>query len=337
MGPPKWVFLGTGGTIAGSAAVACDNIGYTAAQVGIEALLQSALPAESEPPLHWICEQVAQVDSKDMDFSVWAALVQRCQQHLHDPLVAGLVITHGTDTLEETAWLLHRLLDTAKPVVLTCAMRPASSASPDGPQNLRDAVAVLTAPGARGVLVVAAGEIHGARPVQKVHPYRLNAFGSGDHGPLGWVEEGVVRLAQNWPAAQSQPARAAMKSIASGMPWPRVEIVVSYAGAQGATVNALVRDGVQGLVAAATGNGTLHHALEEALERAQAQGVVVRVASRCPLGHIVRATGERNSSQSLLRVGGLSAVKVRVDVLLELFAGGVQPEGAAPAAPVAAG
>ena len=319
MGKKKWVFLGTGGTIAGSAATVGDNVGYKAAQVGIERLLQEALPAVASGPLQWVCEQVAQVDSKDMDFSVWSTLAQRCQHHLNDAQVGGLVITHGTDTLEETAWFLHRVLDTCKPVVLVCAMRPASSAAPDGPQNLRDAVAVVTTPGARGVLVVAAGEIHGAQQVQKVHPYRLNAFGSGDQGPLGWVEEGIVRLAQNWPSPQDQPALIAMKNIASGMPWPRVEIVMSHAGAQGSTVDALVRDGVQGLVAASTGNGTLHHALEGALERAQEVGVVVRVASRCPLGHIVAASGDDAAKQTLVRVGGLNAVKVRVDVLLTLL------------------
>lgn len=321
MGIQKWVFLGTGGTIAGNSVRQADNVGYTAAQVGIEALLQGALlPAiEADEPLCWMCEQVAQVDSKDMDFAVWAALAKRCQHHLSDPQVGGLVITHGTDTLEETAWFLHRVLDTRKPVVLTCAMRPVNAAAPDGPQNLRDAVAVATAPGACGVLVVAAGEIHGAERVQKIHPYRTNAFGSGDSGPLGWVEEGTVRLAQNWPPAQVQPARTAMKNIVCGVPWPRVEMVMSYTGAQGATVKALVRDGVQGLVVAATGNGTLHHALEAALERAQEVGVVVRVASRCPLGQIVPAAGEAAALQTLVRVGGLSAVKVRVDVLLELL------------------
>ena len=328
MGIQKWVFLGTGGTIAGNSDRQADNIGYTAAQVGIEALLQDALlPAiEADDPRRWVCEQVAQVDSKDMDFAVWTALAQRCQHHLSDPQVGGLVITHGTDTLEETAWFLHRVLDTRKPVVLTCAMRPASAAAPDGPQNLRDAVAVATAPGACGVLVVAAGEIHGAQRVQKVHPYRTNAFGSGDSGPLGWVEEGTVRLAQNWPPAHIQPALIAMKSIVNGVPWPRVEIVMNYTGAQGSTVRALVRDGVQGLVVAATGNGTLHHALEAALEQAQEVGVVVRVASRCPLGQIVPASGEAAALQTLVRVGGLSAVKVRVDVLLELLEDTVLPQ-----------
>lgn len=325
----KWVFLGTGGTIAGHAESASDNVGYTAAQVGIEALLQAALPAAaSSPTSQWVCEQVAQVDSKDMDFSVWSGLAQRCQHHLNNAQVGGLVITHGTDTLEETAWFLHRVLDTHKPVVLTCAMRPATSAAPDGPQNLRDAVAVVTAPGARGVLVVCAGEIHGARHVQKVHPYRANAFGSGDHGPLGWVEEGTVRLAQKWPLAQIQPALNAMKIIAKGAPWPWVEIVMSYAGAQGNTVDALVRSGVQGLVVAATGNGTLHHSLESGLERAQELGVVVRVASRCPLGHIVSAAGDKAVAHTLVRVGGLGAVKVRVDVLLDLLEVGARQQSA---------
>ena len=324
MGADKLVFLGTGGTIAGSAATPGDNLGYTAAQVGIDALLQ-ALPSEASTVLSCVSEQVAQVDSKDMDFSVWSALAQRCQYHLNDPLVRGLVITHGTDTLEETAWFLRRVLDSSKPVVLTGAMRPATSVAPDGPQNIRDAVAVATSPDACSVLVVCAGEIHDARHVRKIHPYRLNAFGSGDHGPLGWIEEGVVRLAQNWPPAQTRPAQEAMNKIANGSPWPRVEIVMSYAGAQGATVDALVRSGVQGLVAAATGNGTLHHSLESALERAQEVGVVVRVASRCPLGHVIAVSDDDEAAaQTLVRVGGLSAVKVRVDLLLDLLESAVE-------------
>ena len=314
MATRKWVFLGTGGTIAGSSAAGADNVGYRAAQIGIEALLDTALPASASRTLRWTCEQVAQVDSKDMDFSVWSALAQRCQHHLNDPQVGGLVITHGTDTLEETAWFLHRVLDTRKPVVLTCAMRPASAAAPDGPQNLRDAVAVATAPGACGVLVVAAGEIHSARRVQKVHPYRTHAFGSGDSGPLGWVEEGAVRLVQNWPAEQTQIALLAMKNIVNGVPWPRVEVVMNYTGAQGSTVRALVRDGVQGLVVAATGNGTLHHVLEAALARAVTAGVQVRVASRCPQGRMMDLTGTPWRDAD-----GLSPVKARVSLLLELM------------------
>ncbi len=318
MDAKKWVLLGTGGTIAGTADVASDNLRYCAAQLSVQALWQ-ALPGGPERRPEgagpWVLEQVAQVDSKDMDFAVWAVLAQRCQQHLADPGVGGIVITHGTDTLEETAWFLHCVLDTHKPVVLTCAMRPASALAPDGPQNLRDAVAVAIAPGACGVLVVCAGEIHGARAVQKVHPYRLHAFSSGDAGPLGWVEEGQVRLSQNWPLAQSHHALVAIKKIVDGVPWPRVDIVMNYAGASAAMVAALVHSGVQGLVVAATGNGTLHYALQEALERAQAGGVAVRVATRCPLGQMLPHPGDM-----LPDAQGLSPVKARVSLLLELLA-----------------
>ena len=314
MDPRKCVLLGTGGTIAGTASVAADNVGYTAAQVGVQALLQ-AVPGLAGAADAWVLEQVAQVDSKDMDFAVWRALAQRCQQHLADPAVRGIVVTHGTDTLEETAWFLHCVLDARKPVVLTCAMRPATALAPDGPQNLRDAVVVAMAPGAQGVLVVCAGEVHGAQQVQKVHPYRPNAFNSGDFGPLGWVEEGRVRLVQNWPQAHAWQAQIAIEDIADGTVWPWVEIVMNCAGASGAVVDALVHSGVQGLVVAGTGNGTLHWALQAALERAQASGVAVRIASRCPLGRVLP-----RPEATLPDAQGLSPVKARVSLLLELLA-----------------
>ena len=199
-----WV-LGTGGTIAGLSANAHDNLGYVSAQVGVAQLAGSVGPAIAQ---HWelLTEQVAQIDSKDMDFDVWAVLAGRCRHFLSQEDVAGLVVTHGTDTLEETAYFLHRVLGSEgvghKPVVLTGAMRPASSMASDGPQNLRDALAVAADPAASGVLVVFAGKVHGAVQVQKVHPYRLDAFDSGESGPIGFVEEGMLRLAVRggWPA-----------------------------------------------------------------------------------------------------------------------------------------
>ncbi|WP_053845404.1 asparaginase [Paracidovorax avenae] len=315
----KILVLGTGGTIAGTAGSAEDNIGYTAAQVGIDQLL-AAVPglARAAGGARLEAEQVAQIDSKDMDGAVWRALALRCEAALADPGVRAVVVTHGTDTLEETAWFLHRVLAGArdKPVVLVSAMRPATALAPDGPQNLLDAVAVAATPGARGVVAVAAGELHGAQRVQKVHPYRLNAFASGEAGPLGWVEEGRVRLAAGWPTAESSAeARAALEALRNGAEWPRVEVVVSHAGASGRMVDLLVADGVHGLAVAATGNGTLHHQLQAALERAQAAGVAVRLATRCPLGQLLPRPGD-----TLPATQGLSVVKARVELLLERLA-----------------
>ncbi len=311
----KIVVLGTGGTIAGKAAQAGDNIGYQAAQVGVQQLLETVPGLADAARGAIVAEQVAQIDSKDMDWAVWRALALRCQAHLEDPQVHGIVITHGTDTIEETAWFLQCVLAARKPVVLTCAMRPATALTPDGPQNLLDATALAATPGVQGVFVVAAGTVHGARQVQKVHSYRVDAFSSGDAGPLGWMEEGSVRWAHERPPAPVQYAQFAINEIADNMNGPRVNIVVNHAGADGAVVDALVASGTQGIVVAATGNGTMHHALQAALERAQAAGVQVRVASRCLLGHVLPKPGDPFADSR-----GLSPVKARVALLLELLA-----------------
>jgi len=314
------VILGTGGTIAGRAASASDNIGYTAAEVGIDQLV-AAIPglADAGPV---ITEQVAQLDSKDMSFAVWAKLAGRVSHFLAQPDVAGIVVVHGTDTLEETAYFLQAVCGPAKPVVLTCAMRPATALVPDGPQNVLDAVAVARHPGARGVVAVCAGTVHTARDVQKVHPYQLDAFSSGDAGPLGYVEEGRLRLLRSWPEADENQAPDTLKTIAalgSEADWPHVEIVTSHAGASGAVVEALMSRGVQGLVVATTGNGTIHHALEAALLQAQAGGVTVVRATRCPNGRVLPKPGDLIPDSN-----GLSPVKARVELMLRLLDGGPQ-------------
>ncbi|MGJ7486706.1 asparaginase [Variovorax sp. LT2P21] len=311
--------LGTGGTIAGRAASASDNVGYTAGEVGVDVLLQGL---DLPPGLPVWAEQVAQLDSKDMDFEVWQALVARCAESLARDDVCGLVITHGTDTLEETAFFLQSVLSPTKPVVLTCAMRPASALVPDGPQNLRDAIGLAAWPGATGVTVVCAGAVHRSLDVQKVHTYRLDAFDSGDAGPLGYMEEGALRPLRAWPALESAAA-ARLDAVIATEPfaWPRVEILTSHAGAQGLLIDALVqarRSGaahaVDGLVLAATGNGTVHHAIEAAALRAQAAGIAVLRATRCAQGRIVGTSGA-----AIRDAGALTPVKARVALILELL------------------
>jgi L-asparaginase len=307
---PVVVVLGTGGTIAGTAASAADNVGYVAAQRGVDALV--AVLGASAQALQ--TEQVAQLDSKDMDFAVWQRLAARVAHHLTRPQVAGIVITHGTDTLEETAYFLHRVLAPEKPVVLTGAMRPASSLQADGPQNLQDAVAVARTAGARGVVVAFAGSVHAGADVRKVHPYRLDAFSSGDAGPLGRVEEGQVRQLRDWPAGEPLGVDVVAADPAQ---WPRVAIVTSCADAGGWIVDGLRHAGVRGIVVAATGNGTVNGVLESALTAARADGVAVLRSTRCGDGCIV--PGGRRSADALPSAGGLTPVQARIELMLRLM------------------
>jgi L-asparaginase len=306
----KVVILGTGGTIAGVAPEGRGDLAYQAAQLGIETLVR-AVPELADVPLE--CEQVAQVDSKDMTHAVWQALAQRVHHHLARDDVGGIVVTHGTDTMEETAYLLHRVLSPNKPVVLTGAMRPASSRQADGPRNLADAVTVAREAGAHGVLVVMAGAVHGAADVRKAHAHKVDAFSSGDVGPLGRQEHGRVHRLRAWPAGEplgialleSQPEH-----------WPAVEIVTSHAGASGALIDALARSGAKGVVIAATGNGTVHEAIDRALRAATWSGLAVLRATRCGDGAILEAADGEPGWPS---AGGLTPAKARVELMLRLM------------------
>ena len=316
-----------GGTIAGTAASAADNVGYRAAQVKIDDLLQS-IPALAGVLRGYelVAEQVAQVDSKDLGFPHWIALAKRVNAFLAMSDVAGIVVTHGTDTLEETAFFLSQVLPVellhTKAVVLTCAMRPASSMSPDGPQNVMDAVSVALTPGAKEVVVVCAGVVHSALGVQKVHTYRLDAFDSGESGPLGYVEEGVLRMVQEWPGARRGPAPISIADL-SAVVLPRVEIVMNYVGVTGAVVramcarNSLDDDPLCGIVVAGTGNGTIHVDLESALREAQGQGIRIVRTTRCAEGCVV--PGALNDG-AFPHSGGLSPVKARIALMLDLLA-----------------
>ena len=314
----RLVVLGTGGTIAGRATQANDNVGYVAGQVAVSELV-AMVPALAACPLD--VEQVAQINSKDMVLGVWQALAARVAAHLDRPEVAGIVITHGTDTIEETALLLQTVLKPSKPVVLTCAMRPATALVPDGPQNLSDAVAVALHSQAQGVVVVCAGRIHSALDVAKVHPYRTDPFDSGDAGDLGCVEEAQLRLFRPWLPSVGQGTHdaTALQRLQGAASLPRVELIFSHANADGEVVRALLDHTVpagrlRGIVVAGTGNGTVHSDLLAALKQAQSHGIEVVVASRCAHGRVVPHSG-----QPLPDSAGLSAVKARLALALRLL------------------
>jgi len=321
----KVVFLGTGGTIAGTAQSASDNVGYKAAQVGIDALLASSPALRKALGAHAAeTEQVMQINSKDMVFSGLQLLLQRVVHHLSRVDVQSVLITHGTDTLEESAYFLHRTIPAellrGKAVVFTCAMRPASSANADGPGNLCDAAVVAVSPLSDGVMVVCAGSVHAGAHIQKIHPYRLNPFDSGDAGPIGFVEEGVFRCITAMPkglVAASFDLQRLCTSVG-----PRVEIVVSHSGASGALVRALINDAdntvepLRGIVVAGTGNGTVHEAMEPALLEAERAGIRVWRTTRCAYGGVVLGGDAQGDHFDAAQT---SAVKARIDLVLALL------------------
>ncbi|WP_312834986.1 asparaginase [Comamonas sp.] len=329
----KILIIGTGGTIAGMADDAENPGQYRAAQLSVAALLAGVGGIETAAAGPLDAMQIAQIDSKDMSDEVWHALLQACDAAMRDEAVRGVVITHGTDTLEETAWFLHCVLGRlAKPVVLTCAMRPANALMPDGPQNLKDAVAAAAALDAEGhpllrevVAVTGGGELHSARWLQKVHPHRLLAFSSGEQGPLGWVDGTNVRLRQGYApqAADTEGGYtgsawlAALPAPAS-TPWPWVEIVTSHAGLRPGLLKALQAQGVEGLVVATTGNGTVHEVLLDAMARARQQGLPVWRSSRCSDGVISDAVLPRMADLGNDLAVALTPYKCRVSLQLAL-------------------
>jgi len=318
------VVLGTGGTIAGKASRPDDLSGYVAGQVGVADLVRD-IPTLASGAFE--VEQVAQVDSKDMDLDVWQALVARVAHHLARPDVVGVVVTHGTDTLEETAYLLQSVLKPRKPVVLTCAMRPATALAPDGPQNLSDAVLLARSAGAQGVVVVCAAKVHSAVDVAKTHAYQLDAFDSGDAGLIGVIEHGQVRLFRAWPGSGDATDcgaevvdASAVKRFLKATRLPRVEIVLSHAASDGLMVRCLLEHALspapaplQGIVVAGTGNGTIHRSLQLALEDAMAAGVRVVRSTRCARGRVsTDKTGIPDSD-------GLPPIKARLAMMLDLL------------------
>ena len=313
---PRIAVLATGGTIAGSAADAAQTSGYQAGVVGVDRLL-AAVPglariAQIE------AEQVASIDSKDLEPALWQRLVERIAAYAARPDIDGIVITHGTDTLEETAYLLHLTVKTDKPVVLTAAMRPSSALSADGPLNLLNAVSVAAAGTARGhgVLVAFNNRIHSARDVVKTSTYAVDAFQSPEIGALGWVQDGRVEFARGVVRAHTVAA-----PFAVGERWPVVEVVTSYAGASRTLVDALIAARVEGIVVAGTGNGSIHADVQAALADAVREGIVVVRASRVGSGHVMHNGAAPDDALGFVSGGSLNPFKARVLLMLALMNG----------------
>jgi L-asparaginase len=313
---PRIAVLATGGTIAGSAGDASKTAGYKAGVVGVDKLLDAVPALGSVARIH--AEQIASIDSKDMSAALWATLSSRIDELLAQDDIDGVVVTHGTDTLEETAYLLHLTLKSAKPVVLTAAMRPSTALSADGPLNLLNAVTVAASrdAAAKGVLVAVNNQIHSARDVTKTSTYAVDAFRSPETGVLGFVQDGRVEFQR----MVVRPHTVASEFSVTGQ-WPMVEIVASYADASRVMVDALVAAGVRGIVVAGTGNGSMHATLTQALADAVSHGVAVVRASRVGTGHVMRNGAANDDAIGSVSAGTLNPYKARVLLMLALASG----------------
>ena len=318
----KIVVLGTGGTIAGESNSENEGLAYQAAQRSIHELMRAVAGKSQVLPnalngFQFDTEQVSQIDSKDMDFDIWYQLAMRCDHWLSQADVHSVVITHGTDTLEETAYFLSQVIQHHKPIVLTCAMRPANFKDADGPQNMRDALNAASQMEGQGVWLVAAGEIHHSQFVQKVHPTRLNAFDSGEWGPVAEMHDDQIHWRQG--ALESCPkhqlnAGMTIHALPSPMAWPWVEIITNHVHATAKHVEVLVDAGVDGLVVAGTGNGSICRVSKEALLKAQTRGVEICLASRCNQGPVVQTP---NHAFEIAKE--LNPAKARVALILNIM------------------
>lgn len=281
---PKVVILATGGTIAGVAQSGTDAA-YQSGTLPVEALIQSLPEASELAELSGV--QIAATGSQDMNDVIWMKLAREVDRLLGDESVSGVVITHGTDTLEETAYFLNLVVDRDKPVVMTGAMRPATALSADGPLNLYNSVAVAASEKAQGhgVVVVVDDFIHGAREVSKCHTLTVQAFESPNLGLLGAVHFGDFRMFRK---PQKVHTTNSVFSIQSMEELPRVDVVYAHSNMKEHLVRASVENGAKGIVLAGVGNGNASAVVIDALADAVKEGLVVVRSTRSSSGAVLR-------------------------------------------------
>ena len=307
--------LATGGTIAGSGATSTTTVGYTAATVGVQRLI-AAVP-ELAKVANVSGEQVFQIASENMTNEHWLTLAKRVNVLLAQPSVDGIVITHGTDTLEETAYFLNLVVKSRKPVVLVGAMRPSTAISADGPINLYNSVLLAASPEAagRGVLVAMNDQIQSARDVAKSNTSTLDAFRTSELGMLGYIQGSkpfFYRQQLRKHTTETEFDIGALQVL------PQVDIVYGYANMGPVAVEAFVAAGAKGIIHAGVGDGSLAAKVKPALVAAHAKGVAVVRASRVGQGILAR-NGEANDDElDFVVADTLSAQKARILLMLAL-------------------
>lgn len=311
---PNIVILATGGTIAGSIDSNIKTTGYTAGVVGVDTLIK-AVP-EMESIANVSGEQISNIDSADMTNEVWLTLVKKINSLLSRNDVDGIVITHGTDTMEETAFFLHLTVKSDKPVVLVGSMRPSTAMSADGPKNLYNAVALAADPSARdkGVMIVMNDRIQSARQASKTNALNVDTFKSPNSGDMGYIIDGKVFF--NYTTIQPHTNKSIF-NVDNLDSLPKVDILYSYANdGSGVAAQALFQAGTKGIVVAGTGDGSIHKYQKDVLKKLMEQGLIVVQSSRVGSG-IVLAT-PADSKLGFIGAHDLNPQKARVLLMLAL-------------------
>lgn len=307
--------LATGGTIAGKAASSTQMTGYTAGAYSVQDLLDS-VPSLSDLA-NISGEQVCNIDSSSMTDALLLQLAQRCNELLTSKDVDGIVITHGTDTMEETAFFLNLTVKSDKPIVLVGAMRPATAVSADGPLNIINAVKVATCAESvgKGVLVVMNDEIYSGRDVTKTNTTNVATFKAPNAGALGFVVGGEVRYYYSSVRPHTLQSEFDVSGVAA---LPRVDIIYTHIGEDRVLVDAVCAAGAQGVIYAGSGMGSIHRVVEPALVEAVSKGIIVVRSSRTGSGVVAEGL-VRWQDEGFLYADNLNPQKARLLLQLALL------------------
>ena len=312
---PNVVILATGGTIAGSAESG-TQAGYTSGQVGIQTMI-NAVPGIKDIA-NVTGEQISNVGSQDMSIKIWLDLASRINELLATDDVDGIVITHGTDTQEETAYFLNLVVKSDKPVVTTGSMRPSTAVSAEGPLNLYNAVAVAASPKSKGhgVMVVMNDQIHSAQAVTKTNTTSVQTFMSPMQGLMGAVLYGQLEFYREPHGIHTKESIFSVKGITE---LPRVDIIYACADASADLIDLSVKAGAKGIVIAGVGNGNMTGAMLKASQKAIENGVIVVRSTRVPTGYVLRNAEVNDDEYGTIASDELNAQKSRVLLMLALL------------------
>lgn len=313
---PNVYILATGGTIAGTGKSATAS-GYTAGQVAIQSLID-AVP-EMKDIANITGEQVVNIGSQDMNDEVWLTLAKRINELLASPSVDGIVVTHGTDTMEETAYFLNLTVKSDKPVVLTGAMRPSTAMSADGPLNLYNSVVTAADPASkgRGVLVVMNGIIIGAHGNQKMNTIDVQTFQDPDGGALGYIYNS--RPYYNLVTTARHTTKSVF-DVTNLDKLPKVGIVYAYSNIEADVMSPFLdkANGYQGVIHAGLGNGNYHKNIFPCLLDARKKGIIVVRSSRVPTGPTTLYDEVDDEKYEFVASWELNPQKARVLLMLAL-------------------